>query len=179
MEQLVEGKGGCRRKGKRKMRDEAVEEGYITRAQRETTGPERKRKQRWNRRAWRKSLALILYGRCVSSLSLAPVLANLSVVFFFTNIPSFSFSLPFTNFRQEILNVDLITVKPTSYFLIQFPLSSVKNLSFRVAPRISPAVVSHSLHLRYTQRPTEMPCQMTILIPSWDWDPSHRLTVSH
>ena len=45
METLVEGKGGCRRKGKRKMRDEAVEEGYITRAQRETTGPERKRKQ--------------------------------------------------------------------------------------------------------------------------------------
>jgi hypothetical protein len=47
MESLVEGKGGCRRKGKRKMRDEAVEEGYITRAQRETTGPERKRKHRW------------------------------------------------------------------------------------------------------------------------------------
>ena len=49
------------------MRDEAVEEGYITRAQRETTGPERKRKRRWGRRAWRKSLALILYGRFISS----------------------------------------------------------------------------------------------------------------
>src|SRR5258707_820660 len=24
-----------------------------------------------------------------------------------------------------------------------------------------------------------MPCQMTSLIPSWDWDPSHRVTVSH
>jgi hypothetical protein len=128
-----------------------VEEGYITRAQRETTGPERKRKHRWDRRAWRKSLALILYGRCVSSLSLAPVLANLSVVVFFTNIPSFSFSLPFTTFRQDILNVDLTTAKPTSYFLIQFPLSSAMNLSFHVAPRISPAVVSHSLHLRYTK----------------------------
>jgi hypothetical protein len=133
------------------MRDGAAEEGYITRAQRETTGPERKRKHRWDRRAWRKSLALILYGRCVSSLSLAPVLANLSVVFCFTNVPSFSFSLPFTNFRQDILNVDLITAKPTSYSLIQFPLSSAMNLSFRVAPRISPAVVSHSLHLRYTE----------------------------
>jgi hypothetical protein len=132
------------------MRDGAVEEGYITRAQRETTGPERKRKHRWDRRAWRKSLALILYGRCVSSLSLAPVLANLSVVLFFTNIPSFS-SLPFTNFRQDSLNVDLITAKPTSYSLIQSPLSSAVNLSFRVAPRISPAVVSHSLHLRHTE----------------------------
>jgi hypothetical protein len=63
----------------------------------------------------------------------------------------FSFSLPFTNFRQDILNVGLITAKPTSYFLIQFPLPSDMNLSFRVAPRISPAVMSHSLHLRYTK----------------------------
>ncbi len=131
-----------------------MEEGYITRAQRETTGPERKRKHRWDRRAWRKSLALILYGRCVSSLSLAAVLANLSVVIFlYEHIPSFSFSLPLTNFRQDILNVDLIAAKPTSYFLIQFALSSGMNLSFRVAPRISPAVMSHSLHLRYTDLP--------------------------
>jgi hypothetical protein len=48
-------------------------------------------------------------------------------------------------------NVDMITAKPTSYFLIQSPLSSVMNLSFRVASRISPAVVSHLLHLRYTE----------------------------
>jgi hypothetical protein len=34
MDRRVEGKGGRRRKGKRKMRDEAVEEGYISRAQR-------------------------------------------------------------------------------------------------------------------------------------------------
>jgi hypothetical protein len=130
-----------------------VEEGYITRAQRETTGPERKRKHRWDRRAWRKSLALILYGRCVSSLSLAPVLANLSVVFSLrTSLhPPSPSRIPCTNFRQDILNVDLITAKPTSYFLIQFPLSSAMNLSFRVAPRISPTVVSHSFYLRYTK----------------------------
>jgi len=131
----------------RKMRDEAVREGYITRAQRETTGPERKRKHRWERRAWWKSLALILYGRFVSSPSLAPILANLSVVF--TRIPSFLSPLPFTNFRQDILNVDLMSFKPTAYFLIQLPLSSAMKLSSRVAPRIAPAVVSHSLHLRY------------------------------
>ena len=61
--------------------------------------------------------------------------------------------LPFTNFRQDILNVDLITAKLTSYFLIQFPLISAMNLSFRVAPQISPAVMSHSLQLKYRPIP--------------------------
>jgi len=37
-------------------RDETEEEGYITGAQRQATGPERKKKRRWDKRAWRKSL---------------------------------------------------------------------------------------------------------------------------
>jgi hypothetical protein len=87
-------------------------------------------------------------------------------------------AFPFTFSRQDIVNVDLITTKPTSYFLIQFPLSSVMNLSLRVAPRISPAVRA-IYFISDIQRLTEMPCQMTSLMPSWDWDPPYRVTVSH
>ena len=47
---------GTQEEEKERERDETEEEGYITGAQRQATGPERKKKRRWDKRAWRKSL---------------------------------------------------------------------------------------------------------------------------
>jgi len=56
MRMAIERQEGRRRKEKERVRDETEEEGYITGAQRQATGPERKKKRRWDKRAWRKSL---------------------------------------------------------------------------------------------------------------------------
>jgi hypothetical protein len=56
MKMVIERQRGRRRKEKERERDETEEEGYITGVQWQATGPERKKKRKWDKRAWRKSL---------------------------------------------------------------------------------------------------------------------------